>query len=420
MGKHQRNMSELGPLGILRETVALCFDNVETLVWIQLTMVLPAMIAIVASAQILDIANQGLNPSSEGGPTSSSPLRFTVLLLVYVLILLINLAISIAPIGALFYTVGCCYTGMTVTYSETMHSLPKVWPRLLVTGLWIFLVACVAIFIDTSIQLGTSIFTAKPLIEIIRVLLTLVFSCYFGTILQVASGVTTLEENYGLSAISKAEKLLREKWWTAFGLFLIYVVPMGALAYADHWSRKYLDWGEHETIKKLLVQALFVVVNSLMLQWGTLSGGVLYVACKAFHHESIVLYVSLDPHNLEPYSTSPLHSSLYHENEKDNSGYLEPRPSFGRAPLSDGDIQEHLESILARAGPYRPLTHVPPVDELEVSVDVDIPPELTSWRPDTSGSGRYSRSCRGFNDVEEREKDEVEQRQRSSRLGTNP
>ncbi|KAL2643589.1 hypothetical protein R1flu_011176 [Riccia fluitans] len=389
MGKHQRNMSELGPLGIIRETVAICYDNVETLVWIHLTMVLPAMIAIMASGQLLDLANQGFGPGSSAvGPTS--PLKLIILVTVYMVILLINLAISIASIGALFYTVGCCYTGMTVTYTEVMHSLPKVWGRLLVTGLWGFLVACVAIFINAVINLGISTFLAsKPLIEIplivIMSLLVLVFCFYFGTILQVANGVTTLEENYGLSAISKAEKLLRERWWTALGLFLIYVVPLGALAYADDCSKKYLDWGEHETIKKMVVQVLLVLVNSLMLQWSTLSGGVFYVACKAFHHESIVLYVSLDYHNLERYSTSPLDSTLHLE--KEDSGYLEPRPSFGRAALSGRDIQDHFEAVLARAGPYKQISSVSSVDELEVSVDVDIPPELTSWKP--GSNSRY-------------------------------
>ncbi|BBN01947.1 hypothetical protein MPTK1_2g11500 [Marchantia polymorpha subsp. ruderalis] len=387
MGRYQRDISELGPLSIIRETVIMCYDNAATLVWIQVTMVLPTMIAIMGSQQLLDLATEKLAPAmSPPNPADFSPLKLVQLIGVYIAVLLINLAISIVSIAAIFYTVGCSYTGKSVTFSEILRTMPKVWRRLLITGLWGFLIATTVILINAVTNLLVSTFlSSKPWIVIPVILLitlaVLVFSFYFGAILQVANGVTTLEEYYGIAALSKSEKLLRGKWWTALGLFLIYTVPVGALAYANECAKKYLDLGEHESLKKLLMQALFILINSLMLQWSTLSGGVLYVACKAFHHESIVLYVSLDTSHFERMSQSTSNPNL----EREIGGYFEPRPSFGRAAFNGEQLKDELEAVLSRAGPYRKADTSSPrhsfssVDELEISVE-EYPPELSRSR----------------------------------------
>lgn len=204
------------------------------------------------------------------------------------------LAFSLLSTAAIVYSVACVYTEKSLSYVKVLSVVPRVWKRLLITFLWVFLIifafhAVSFLTIRLSVQ-----FLADFNIFLFIVLLTLlvgfliVLQIYLTCIWHLASVISVLEESYGIAALRRSVDLIKGKTALALCLFFIYLVCGGVIGFLFHFL---VLRGHHHAHFTLLARfawgAVLVTALSFVTLYGMLAQTVYYFACKSFHHEKI-------------------------------------------------------------------------------------------------------------------------------------
>lgn len=320
-------MACLGPVGIIRETFNLWGAHSKTLLQTVLLLGLPNGLLLWVFCQFYLLPRiPALNPTPSTDATammspnlgehffgshylrhefSLSKLLRTFSLWV-VAFNLAKFAISSVNYAAVFHVVGCIYTGRSVSFTQVLKAVGRLWKRLMITAFCGYLIgsAVVVIFLGSS-MLSYGLMRSFPknvyvMLSVVLFLMAmtvviLVLVVYYSIVMSVAFVVASIDEvgAYGFAAVMKSAKITKGKRWTAFGLWCVYYIPamfsvvlMVQPATGPNWLRGLLIAG-----LSLLVGAFYMTANSL-------STGILYVSCKAHHEESI----PYDTYFLDDYS----------------------------------------------------------------------------------------------------------------------
>ncbi|KAL2630428.1 hypothetical protein R1flu_015114 [Riccia fluitans] len=237
LGLSQEGVAKLGGFGVLRESVRLFGSLHPSLVWIQFALVLPyslylIVVAVYAQLAILHALFPNLPPSPAGVPVPAwddfGNLDLSKWLGFLLLVVLVPFCISLVILGTVFYAVGAIYYGRNATFSEVVHSVPRLWSRLFETAIVEILLA-MSVGVVYGIFIVIFQFTLPShlllllvsIVGVICVILVFIIKLMY----QVANGVTCFEDHCGITSFRKGKHLLHDKWGSAVFLFILLLIP---------------------------------------------------------------------------------------------------------------------------------------------------------------------------------------------------
>jgi len=205
--------------------------------------------------------------------------------------LIFFLIFSLLSTSAVVYTVASIYTGRDVTFGKVMSVVPKVWKRLMVTFLCMFL----AIFLYNVFTVLTIIIWSLT-IEYVNIVgpVTFVLICicyvvgfvYMTVIWQLASVLSVLEDIKGFKAMTKSINLIKGKMLIAIAIF--FKLNSAMVLIQILFESQVVD---SESSFGIAGRLGFGLVCLLLLfkvfLFGLVIQTVIYFVCKSYHHENI-------------------------------------------------------------------------------------------------------------------------------------
>ncbi|XVF37068.1 hypothetical protein REPUB_Repub19eG0113600 [Reevesia pubescens] len=190
------------------------------------------------------------------------------------------------------YTIACVYTARELTFNKVMSVVPKVWKRLMVTFLCVFLamffyhIGAVIIFIIFIIW-ATSMGASKIGIAVFVILMVLylVGFLYLTIIWHLASIVSVLEEAYGFQAMVKSKNLIKGKLWVAIVIFLKLNITLWIIQFA--FQRLVVHGSTLGMANRVIYAIICFLLLSKLILFGLVIQTVIYFVCKSYHHENI-------------------------------------------------------------------------------------------------------------------------------------
>ncbi|KAJ6352653.1 hypothetical protein OIU76_001810 [Salix suchowensis] len=302
MDREQEEMQFLGVFGMYKEAYKIILSWRKIFSQITLALILPLSFIFLAHIEVSNVLfsriiynEEELDETQVGTKRyekisdmlSSEWAYFWLFKAAYFTFLLI---FSLLSTAAVVYTIACIYTAREVTFKKVMSVVPKVWKRLMITFLSIF----IAVFLYNVVSilvLITCVFLIDPSPSNILPILVFFGILYFmglvymTIIWQLASVVSVLEEASGIKAMKKSRELLKGKMWVAIIIFFkLNLSSIGLHILFENnvvhgWSLGILYRGSFGILSLLLLLMLFL--------FGLVIQTVIYFVCKSYHHENI-------------------------------------------------------------------------------------------------------------------------------------
>ncbi|KAK9080745.1 hypothetical protein SSX86_000503 [Deinandra increscens subsp. villosa] len=296
MDRTEEDMKSLGFFGIFHQSFKTIFSSKKIFTQITLAFILPIAIFFAIHLEISHhffrrIENNSLpfaiNDNHSREPTALTWLYYLLFQIAYFLVL------TVFSVSAVVFTVASIHTGRDVGFrSSIVKAIPKVWKRLFITFVCIYVTQVVY---DVIINVVMAIFRALldvsnlfaiPLI--IVVILYVLGFVYLSVVCQLASVVTVMENINGFKAVKKGKDMIIGKKKVGMGIaFLFYLILAGLILvyflfveYGDEVFRWALIW---RVLMGILCGILLLVLLLLFIVAQT----VLYLVCKSYHREAI-------------------------------------------------------------------------------------------------------------------------------------
>ncbi|KAK8554371.1 hypothetical protein V6N12_031335 [Hibiscus sabdariffa] len=196
---------------------------------------------------------------------------------------------SLLSTSAVVYTIASIYTARELTFNKVISVVPKVWKRLMVTFLCIFIAmvcyhaVAFAVLFAFAISIGRS--DLGLVVLIILLILYLVGFLYLTVIWHLACVVSVLEEAYGFKAMVKGKNLVKGNTWVAMVIFL--TLAIAAMGVQFSFQRLVI----HRSISGMGTRAVYAIISlflhSMLTLFGLVIQTVIYLVCKSYHHENI-------------------------------------------------------------------------------------------------------------------------------------
>ncbi|KAL5571882.1 hypothetical protein UlMin_021479 [Ulmus minor] len=302
MDKEQEEIQFLGIFDIYKEAYKIIFSWRKIFSQITLTLILPLSLISLAHIQVSELLFRRMNrneiildKTKAGTPKykklsdhiSSEWTSFWLFKAAYFTFLLIFFLLSML---AVVYTVTSIYTGCEVTFKKILSVVQKVWKRLMVTFLWVFIaffayntLALIVLF--ATLYSINSTYNADLVIGIILLVIYLVGFVYLSLVWQLASVVSVLEDVRGIEAMKKSKTLIEGKMWVAILVFSKHIISVFLLQFA------FQNLVVHGHYKKKVDRVGYAIICLLVLLklilFGLVIQTILYFVCKSYHHENI-------------------------------------------------------------------------------------------------------------------------------------
>ncbi|KAM7253141.1 hypothetical protein ACFE04_025759 [Oxalis oulophora] len=302
MDMEQEEMQFLGFFGIYKESFKIILTWRKIFTKITLTFILPLCFIFLAHIEISDrlfykirrtefqLDNTPGNTQRQKRLSQLLSSEWTTYLIFQFSYLTFFLVLSLLSTAAVVYTVASIYTGREVSFRKVMSVVPKVWKRLMLTFIMIFVVIFVYNifsflgFILWAFTLGDTSLDVASLI-IIMILYFIGF-LYITVVWQMASVVSVLEDLSGIKAMIKGKTLLKGKFWIAMAIFLKIYVLLFAVKIIFPITVVY-RWSNVGMVNKVMYGLLCFSILFMVILVGIVVQTVIYFVCKSYHHENI-------------------------------------------------------------------------------------------------------------------------------------
>lgn len=309
MDKEQEEMQFLGFFGVYKQSYNVIRSYWKLFTKLTLTVILPLTFIYLAQIEVSDLIFRDIMinewhrhnaPVGSARYTKLSDIittELTYLILFKIAYFTVYVILSLLSTAAVVYTVACIFTARELSFGKVMSVVPKVWKRLLITFLCIFL-ATLAYTIAEFLIVAFIAFTlgdtaaAAPLV-FITVIVYLVGLIYLTVVWNLACVVSVLEESYGAQAMIKSRKLIQGK----FFIFMAILVTLGfsilAVQFAFQrlvvagFERSEHGWRSVKMVDRICYAILCFLVLSMLKLFGLVIQTVIYFVCKSYHHENI-------------------------------------------------------------------------------------------------------------------------------------
>ncbi|KAJ6337297.1 hypothetical protein OIU76_007056 [Salix suchowensis] len=307
MERKQEEMQFLGVFGIFQEAYKIIFSCRKIFRQITLALILPLQFIVLAQIEVTNVLfgkiinNEVELLGTEAGTKRYNQLsdhissEFAYLCLFKVAYSILCVLFSLLSTAAVVYTIASIYAGREVSFKKVMSAVPKVWKRLMVTFLSIFVAllayVAVAILVSSLVFMACFIFIGFSNLKvlysfgIVLLVLYLMGFLYLTIIWQLASTVSVLEEVCGFKAMTKSRALIKGKMWTALIIFFNLTITSAVVNMA------FQNLAVHGVSMNMAGRVfLGVICSALFLGlflFGFVTQTVIYFVCKSNHHENI-------------------------------------------------------------------------------------------------------------------------------------
>ncbi|CAH1453964.1 unnamed protein product [Lactuca virosa] len=304
MDRNEEDMKFVGFFGIFKQSFKTIFSWKKIFAQITLTLILPLTIVFLVHREIshhlfgqiefLNIDSNSLlqiepNDNDRSRTGAMDWLYYWLFTIAYFIFLTV---FSILSTAAVVFTIASIYTDREIVFRNVMKIVPKVWKRLLVTFLFIYLalfifdvIGGVALVIFGSI-FHNSIFGV--ILLLIFLILYIIGLLYLSFVCQLASVVTVLENTHGSKAMRKGKDLANGKKKVGMGIaFVLYGFLLGLLIVYE----LFVEYGGEnlglEMVWRVMIGILCGLLLLMLFLLLIVTQTMLYLVCKSHHREVI-------------------------------------------------------------------------------------------------------------------------------------
>lgn len=308
MEREQEEMQFLGVFGIYKEACKIIFSWRKIFSQITLALILPLSLISLAQIEVSNVlSGKIINDKVELLGTEAGTKRYNILSdhissevayfwLFEVAYLILSLIFSLLSTAAVVYTIASIYTGREVSFKKVMSVVPKVWKRLMVTFMSIFVAffaySVVAILVSLVVLIIASfVFIGFPYLKVFYsfgiVLLVLFFMgiVYMTIVWQLSYAVSVLEEARGFKAMTKSRALIKGKMWTAIIIFSM--LNLSSVVIHMAFQNLVVQAVSMNTATRVLYGVVCLLMFLGLFLFGLVIQTVIYFVCKSNHHENI-------------------------------------------------------------------------------------------------------------------------------------
>ncbi|XP_076887091.1 uncharacterized protein LOC143537116 [Bidens hawaiensis] len=301
MDREQEEMQFLGLFGIFYESYKIIISWRKIFSQITLTLILSLAFIFLAHLEIShslfkdikhtefekEVTRPGTKRYSNLSDTLSSEwITFWLFKVAYFTILLI---LSLLSTAAVVYTIASVYTGRELTFKKVTSVVPKVWKRLMVTFLCMFVTFFVYNFLAFFVMVICLVilpFNAVGAIILYVVLIIYLMGFVYMTVIwQLASVVSVLESSYGIKAMTKSKDLIKGNRVVAIAVFFLLNLSFFLIQFL--FEVFVVHGNSLEAWKRVGFGVLCLVLLLTFFLFGLVVQTILYLVCKSYHHENI-------------------------------------------------------------------------------------------------------------------------------------
>ncbi|KAI3825858.1 hypothetical protein L1987_07549 [Smallanthus sonchifolius] len=301
MDREQEEMQFLGLFGIFKESYKIIISWRKIFTQITLTLILPLTFIFLAHLEISnslfrnikhtefekEVTLPGTKRYNNLSETLSSEwITFWLFRIAYFTILLI---LSLLSTAAVVYTIASVYTGRELAFKKVMSVVPKVWKRLMVTFLCMFVAFFVYNFLAVIILIICLVILPYNIFGAIMVYVVLIIYLmgfvYMTVIWQLASVVSVLESSYGIKAMTKSMDLIKGNRVVAISIF--FLLNLSFILIQILFEALVVHGSSLEAWKRVGFGVLCFVLLLTFFLFGLVIQTILYLVCKSYHHENI-------------------------------------------------------------------------------------------------------------------------------------
>ncbi|GMI82964.1 hypothetical protein like AT1G31130 [Hibiscus trionum] len=290
MDREQEEMQFLGVFGIFKESCKLISSWRKIFSNITLALILPLSFIYVVHAEVSNLLSKKFNTANYEKPFDLISHEWLYFWLFNAAYFTLSLTFSLLSTAAVVYTIACIYTARELSFKKVMSVVPKVWKRLMVTFLSIFvamffyLVVVGVVFLIWAFSVG-GIQTVGVAVLAVLVILFFTGFLYLTTVWHLASTISVLEEAYGFQAMVKSQKLIKGKLLLAISTFVIISLASGINQIA--FKRLVVEGTSIGMVSRFVYAIVCLLLLSTTILFGLVIQTVVYFVCKSYHHENI-------------------------------------------------------------------------------------------------------------------------------------
>ncbi|KAE8727848.1 putative Kinase family protein with leucine-rich repeat domain [Hibiscus syriacus] len=291
MDREQEEIQFLGVFGIFKESYNIIFSRRKIFTQITLALILPLSFIYFLHAHVSILFSKKFNTANYDKPSDLISHEWLYFWLFNVVYVTLSFIYSLLSTAAVVYTIACIYTGREVSFKKVKSVVPKVWKRLMVTFLCIFvamffyLVVSVVVFLIWAVSVG-GIQTVGIAVLAILVILFIVGLLYLTTVWHLASTISVLEEVYGFPAMVKSQKLIKGKLLLAISVFVIIGLASGFISQIA-FKGLVVEGTSIGMFSRVVYAIICLLLLSTTILFGLVIQTVIYFVCKSYHHENI-------------------------------------------------------------------------------------------------------------------------------------
>ncbi|OWM71172.1 hypothetical protein CDL15_Pgr011299 [Punica granatum] len=296
----------LGACGMFRESFRVITARKKLFAQITLALILPLCALLLAQSTVTQLillntlkTDGGSRLDTDGNIPEYMALLYNkygwvVVLAIKVVYFTLVVIFSLLATSAVVYMVACVYISKDATFKKVMTVVPKVWLRLIVTFLWIFLVFVVYTLIFVGLLFLCLLFSRviEIVLLVILVVAYVVGIVYITIVSELAYVVSLLEDVYGRKALSRSKALLKGKLWTVVGLFVLLSVCSGLVEFG--FEVLVVLGLVHIIALKVLVGVVIWFLFAFVTLVGLVTFIVIYFVCKSYLHEDLDMAIIAD------------------------------------------------------------------------------------------------------------------------------
>ncbi|RZC67519.1 hypothetical protein C5167_011211 [Papaver somniferum] len=278
MDRKSEEFESMGIFDIYREAYKVTMSSRKIFSQIVLALILPFALVTLAQIEIVQL------------PITNNLSNLIFTLFHSVLLQLLT--------SAVVYTAACAYCSKDITSKKVMIAVPKLWKRLVITYLWVFLISFVYSFLliilmvilfvvpgILSDQVALKSTKIMSVLVVILLILYMIGAIYIILIWYMASVVSILEDIRGIKAIKKGKNLIKGNFWIVFvTFFLLLICNMGTVF---SFSSLVVHGESLAMVVRVVLGICCLLLLVILIHFGLVTQTIVYFVCKSYHKENI-------------------------------------------------------------------------------------------------------------------------------------
>ncbi|KAI3686098.1 hypothetical protein L1987_79768 [Smallanthus sonchifolius] len=296
MDRTEEDMKLVGFFGVFNQSFKTIFSWKKIFAQITLAFILPLAIIYFVQLEISYRYFGGIEenylPSDRSYSSESTATEWLYYFLFTIAYFIIFTVFSVLATAAVVFTIASIYTGREVGFRNAVKVITKVWKRLIITFVCIYIAQVIyEVIVSIVIAIFRSIFGYSLFSFVLMVIILILFVLgflYLSIVYQLASVVTVLENINGFKALKKGKDLASGKKAVGMGIaFVLYGFLVGLILvywlfvkYGDEVFRLALIW-------RMMIGILCGILLLMLFLLFIVTQTVLYLVCKSYHREAI-------------------------------------------------------------------------------------------------------------------------------------